>query len=153
VTKPPAVEDVTEFWTEPPPASSVRLEWWKNRIAGGWRPNRRIGSMGYHTSAEWYGIYIWEYTKVLSPLLMRLMGTEPKEPKLLRRAVGFPSPGTRPRPPMTRRLGLWYYRAPHGEPWRGPFATWLDCATAALLEPGRREAIAPGATRKLAHGR
>lgn len=71
--KPPGVDDIETFWTEPPPERSLRLVWWLGEIERGWRPNRRIRLMGYHCSAEYFGVYIWEYLHVLSPLLDRHM--------------------------------------------------------------------------------
>lgn len=46
------------------------------RINAGWRPNRRLRSMGYHESAEYFGVYIWEYLNVLYPLLVELEGKQ-----------------------------------------------------------------------------
>ena len=66
--KPAPVADVQEYWTKPPPSPSPRCTWWVSRIKAGWRPNRRISSMGYHSSAEFYGVYIWEYINVIYPL-------------------------------------------------------------------------------------
>lgn len=61
--------DVTLYWTNPPPEPSPNLALWLERIRGGWRPNRRIGGMGYHTAAEFYRVYIWEYLNVIRPAL------------------------------------------------------------------------------------
>jgi len=61
--------DVQRYWTEPPPEPSPRLGRWLERIRGGWRPNRRVGQMGYHEAAEFYGVYLWEYFHVLVPAL------------------------------------------------------------------------------------
>lgn len=69
---PPRVTDVTLFWTEPPPARTARCDWWLRRIAAGWRRNKRVGSLGYHSAAEFYGVYIWEYINVLAPVLIAL---------------------------------------------------------------------------------
>lgn len=71
---PPRVLDETLYWGRPPPTPSERLLWWKKRVAGGWRPNRRIGGLGYHESACYYGVYIWEWINVLSPLLYSSTG-------------------------------------------------------------------------------
>ncbi len=59
------------YWEKEPPQPSERCRWWVERIKGGWKPNRRIGTMGYNASAEWFGVYIWEYLHVLWPLLER----------------------------------------------------------------------------------
>jgi hypothetical protein len=69
---PPRVRDHYEFWSNPPPEPSPRLLYWKARIAAGWRPGRFIRRMGYDESAEYYGVWIWEYTQVLRPLLAGL---------------------------------------------------------------------------------
>ncbi|MBV8093618.1 MAG: hypothetical protein JO110_10350 [Acetobacteraceae bacterium] len=61
--------DITEYWTEPPPTPSPRLQQWLARIRSGWRPNKRIRTLGYHEAAEFYGIYIWEYLNVIRPAL------------------------------------------------------------------------------------
>lgn len=66
---PPRVADATEYWTSPPPAPSARLGYWQDRIAAGWRPNKRVRALGYHDSADFYGVYIWEWINVLRPLL------------------------------------------------------------------------------------
>ena len=66
---PPRVADIEQHWGEPPPVRSPRCAAWVTRIRAGWRPNRRISGMGYYDSAEYYGVYIWEYLNVLSPLL------------------------------------------------------------------------------------
>lgn len=64
----PAI-DVTGFWTEPPPKPSEGLKKWMDKIRDGWRPNRRIRSLGYHEAAEFYGVYIWEYINVIGPAI------------------------------------------------------------------------------------
>lgn len=66
---PPRVEDVTKFWREEPNPHSKRCDWWLNRIASGWQRNRRVGMMGYHEAAHYFGVYIWEYLHVLYPAL------------------------------------------------------------------------------------
>lgn len=38
----------------------------------GWRPNRRIRQMCYDCSAEFYGVWLWEYLNVLAPLLQEV---------------------------------------------------------------------------------
>lgn len=64
---PPRVDDVEKFWTHAPPEPSPRLLFWMDRIKNkGWRPNKRVGSHGYYGSAEYYGVYIWEYINVIS---------------------------------------------------------------------------------------
>ena len=66
---PTRVHDHRHYWTHPPPKMSPRCTWWVDRIADGWRPNKRIRKMGYDEAAEYYGVYIWEYLNVLKGLL------------------------------------------------------------------------------------
>jgi len=66
---PPRVSDRDVYWTQAPPIPSARRSFWIERIAAGWRPNRRIRAMGYVEAAEFYGVYVWEYTEVLRPAL------------------------------------------------------------------------------------
>lgn len=70
--KPPPVQGHCQYWQDPPPAPSPRCEYWVRQIQRGWRPNRRIRMEGYYSSAEWYGIYIWEYLNVISPMISQL---------------------------------------------------------------------------------
>jgi hypothetical protein len=76
--KPPAVENHYEYWGTKPPAPSARCTYWVERIQNGWLPNRRIGSMGYDMSAQWYGCWLWEYLNVLYPLIVekRMLKTQ-----------------------------------------------------------------------------
>ncbi|MBB3041188.1 hypothetical protein [Nocardioides soli] len=67
--KPPAVADHYAFWGDAPPTRSERCAWWVRQIERGWRPNRRIAGECYDCSAEWYGVYIWEYLNVIAPAL------------------------------------------------------------------------------------
>lgn len=77
---PPRVADVEEYWTTHPPVGpSPRCIAWVQRIRDGWRPNRRITSLGYYTSAEFFGVYIWEYLNVIYPMLDAI-----REPKRIR---------------------------------------------------------------------
>lgn len=66
---PPRVVNIDVYWTNPPPEPSQRCIWWEHRIKDGWRRNKRIGKMGYHESAAYFGVYIWEWLNVLAPLL------------------------------------------------------------------------------------
>jgi hypothetical protein len=66
---PPRVKDGEKYWQEPPPEGSPRCAWWVARIEAGWRGNRRVRSMGYYSCSEYFGVYIWEWLHVLSPLL------------------------------------------------------------------------------------
>lgn len=67
--KPTPVDDRYAYWLEPPPARSLRCEYWLRQIGRGWRPNRRIATEGYDNAAEWYGVYIWEFLNAIVPAL------------------------------------------------------------------------------------
>ena len=67
--RPARVKDVTEYWAKPPPESSATLTYWLAQIEAGWKPNSRVRTMNYHDAAEFFGVFIWEYLTVLSPLL------------------------------------------------------------------------------------
>lgn len=67
--KPPKVASSESYWMGPPPQRSARCAYWVLQIERGWLPNRRISCEGYHSSADWYGVYIWEYLNVLAPLI------------------------------------------------------------------------------------
>lgn len=67
--KPPPVADRYRYWDSPPPDLSPRCVYWTSQIEQGWLPNRRISRYGYDSSAGWYGVYIWEYLSVLSPMI------------------------------------------------------------------------------------
>lgn len=62
---PPRVDDIERYWTTKPPQISPRAMWWMERIAGGWRPNKRVRSMGYDEASAYYGVYIWEYLELI----------------------------------------------------------------------------------------
>lgn len=66
---PRRVDSIEAFWSEPPPERSPRCTWWVQRVTDGWRGNRRISGMSYYTSAAYFGVYIWEWINVLSPML------------------------------------------------------------------------------------
>ena len=73
--KPPAVDDVQAYWSEPPWRLSPRVEYWLKRLTDGtWKPNRRFNGEGYHGSAEYLGVYLWEYFNIIYPVLC---GDEP----------------------------------------------------------------------------
>lgn len=75
--KPPKVANVQEYWEHRPPVLSLRCRYWVRQIVVvGWRPSRRISCEGYHGSAEWYGVYLWEYLNVVYPLLHALERTQ-----------------------------------------------------------------------------
>lgn len=66
---PPRV-DRYEYWGEPPPEPSPRLAYWLDRILDeGWKGSARILGAGYDGTAEYFGVYLWEYLNVLYPAL------------------------------------------------------------------------------------
>lgn len=69
IVGPPRVDDVERFWDSPPPEPSKRLQFWMDRVADGWRGNKRIRVLDYYDSAEYFGVYIWEWINVLAPQL------------------------------------------------------------------------------------
>lgn len=73
--KPDPVADRYEYWLKPPPSPSQACQYWARQIERGWLPNRRISSYGYDTSAQWYGVWIWEYLNVLYPMINRSRAT------------------------------------------------------------------------------
>lgn len=66
---PPRVNSIEEYWGEDAPVMSARCAYWMQRIAGGWRPSKRIRSLGYYGSADYFGVYISEWLNVLSPMI------------------------------------------------------------------------------------
>lgn len=78
--EPPAPQRVTSietYWQESPPEMSARCRWWIQRISlRGWRRNARVATLGYYGSAQYFGVYVWEWIEILSPLLL---GIEAKE--------------------------------------------------------------------------
>lgn len=67
--KPPRVADHYEYWGDEPPERSERCAYWLRQIERGWRPNRRIAAECYDCSAQWYGVWIWEYVWAINPAL------------------------------------------------------------------------------------
>ena len=67
--KPPAPPRVDSDWAPPGEPVSERCRYWEARIRAGWRPNRRIRTMGYEEAAAFFGVYNGEYVTVLAPLL------------------------------------------------------------------------------------
>jgi hypothetical protein len=63
------VDDRYKYWQEPPPEPSPQLLKWVKKIQDGWTPNRRWRQYGYDSSAQMFGVYIWEYLRVIAPLL------------------------------------------------------------------------------------
>lgn len=77
---PPRIKypEFERYWVYSPPERSARCAFWVERIQAGWRGNRRIHSLDYYSSAEYYGIYIWEYWNVIWPLLKTEMSVDNK---------------------------------------------------------------------------
>jgi hypothetical protein len=68
--KPPAVDDHTKYWGQPPPEPSARLQHWMRRLdEGTWHPNKYIRREDYDGAAQRLGVYIWEYLHVLAPAI------------------------------------------------------------------------------------
>jgi hypothetical protein len=65
--RPPRVADHYAFWRDPPPMMSARCWWWLRQIQRGWRPPRRVRYMGYDSTAQWYGVFMWEYLNLIYP--------------------------------------------------------------------------------------
>lgn len=91
--KPPRVPDHYRYWTKPPPEPSARLRYWMRQIDRGWRPNRRLLSESYDTSAQWYGVWMWEYLHIIFNELGGYAGSAPHKKALaeedaLREAMG-----------------------------------------------------------------
>ena len=70
--RPPAVADHYRYWGEAPPERSERCAYWLRQIARGWLPNKRLRAEGYDTSAEMYGVYIWEYLHEIQPAVRQM---------------------------------------------------------------------------------
>lgn len=81
--RPPAPPRVDHYAysTDAPPERSARAAWWVARFEAGWRPNKRVRKMGYDTSAEYFGVYIWEYINVLSPLMNAMITNDESPPR------------------------------------------------------------------------
>ncbi len=75
-TKPPAVEDSYQYWTELPTKFSPRCIWWLAKIERGWRANRRIRQMGCEEAARWFGVFIAEYTDLIGPAARDVTGED-----------------------------------------------------------------------------
>lgn len=65
--KPVRVADHYAYWGDPPPEMSERCRYWMRQIDRGWRPSRRVATIGYDGTAEWFGVYLWEYLHVIWP--------------------------------------------------------------------------------------
>jgi len=68
---PPPVEDRYRYWSEPPPALSPRCLWWLGQLNDRrWTVAELNAELpetihGYDTTAELYGVYIWEWCNIL----------------------------------------------------------------------------------------
>jgi hypothetical protein len=68
--KPAAVVDHYDYWNDPPPALSPRVEYWLRRLSDGtWTPNKYLRCEGYDSASEHLGIYIWEYWHIVYPAM------------------------------------------------------------------------------------
>ncbi len=65
----PKVEDITEYWNEPPPVLSERCIFWVTKIRTGWQRNYVLRKLDLEESSEFFGVYIWEYINILYPML------------------------------------------------------------------------------------
>lgn len=79
--KPPAVNDIQQCWTTPPPELSPRVEYWLRRVADDdWRPNKYLLREDYYGASTWLGVYIWEWINLLRPLLAELEENNWRQP-------------------------------------------------------------------------
>lgn len=78
--KPPPVEDIYKYWADPPPELSDRCKWWIRQMVNGWRPNRHMRGECSDCSAEWYGIYLWEFINVICVVLKNGRFADYKKP-------------------------------------------------------------------------
>lgn len=69
--KPARVSDHYSFWAEPPPELSERCTYWVEQLERGWVPNRHVRIEGYDAASQWFGVYIWEYLNIISPMISR----------------------------------------------------------------------------------
>lgn len=67
--RPPKVKDIYANTGRDTGELSERCRWWLRQIERGWRPNRRIASECWECSADWYGVYGWEFMDVICPAL------------------------------------------------------------------------------------
>lgn len=68
--KPLPVADRYDYWADPPPTLSPRVEYWLRRLADGtWTPNKYFNRACYDCRAGWLGVYLWEYLHIIWPAL------------------------------------------------------------------------------------
>lgn len=60
--------DTYAFVREAPPEPSAGLLKWQRRAREGFVRNRRLGSLGYANSADYFRVYVWEWLNVLQPM-------------------------------------------------------------------------------------
>lgn len=65
----PKVEDITDYWDNPPAILSLRCKFWITKIFRGWRANPGLIKLDEEKASEFYGVYIWEYINILFPML------------------------------------------------------------------------------------
>lgn len=68
---PQRVDNQQEYWSRPPPQLSARCQYWVDKLSTGYVVNTRITGQGYYTACEYFGVYLWEYLNVLSPMIDR----------------------------------------------------------------------------------
>lgn len=73
--KPPRVDNPDLYWVDQPPEPSERARYWVEQIERGWRPNKHIRRHCNQCSADWYGVYIWEYDHLIAPRLRQAKET------------------------------------------------------------------------------
>lgn len=71
---PSRVLDIELYWVNSPLFLSQRCLHWLRRFEEGWVRNRRVTALGYYCSAEFFGVYIWEYLHILYPVLSAYSG-------------------------------------------------------------------------------
>jgi hypothetical protein len=92
------VKDIETYWSDPPPERSPRCTEWLTKIEAGWKPNRRVRQRDDYGSAEFFGVWLWEYLYVLSPALLGqppglpLFDPKPVPPVALTVSSGSASP-------------------------------------------------------------
>lgn len=59
------VVDIYEYLHDPPHEPSAGLKKWLPKLQAGWRPNKRIRSLGYSMACDFYGVYCWELFNVI----------------------------------------------------------------------------------------
>lgn len=68
--------DTWLYSVNPPPEPSDGLRKWLSKIEQGWKPNKRLRSMGYENACDYYRVYVWEYTNILRHKLWEACGNK-----------------------------------------------------------------------------